>query len=81
MLYIINLLFTVYTFMLLGRVVGSWIPRFANSKPMRFLCFYTDPYLKLFKRIIPPLGMIDLSPMAAFMALQFAQYFVIRILR
>ena len=79
--YLINLLFTIYTFMLLGRVIGSWFPRFARSRVMRFLGFYTDPYLNLFRRIIPRIGMLDISPMIAFMALQFLQYMVVVVVR
>lgn len=79
--YLINLVFTVYTFMLLARVIGSWFPRFAHSRVMHFLGFYTDPYLNLFRRFIPPLGMIDISPMVAFMALQFLQYLVVAVFR
>lgn len=77
----INLLFTAYTVLLMCRVFGSWFPRFSRSKFMRFVGFYTDPYLNLFRKIIPPMGMIDLSPMIAFMALQFLQYFIMYMLR
>ena len=80
LLYIINLIFKIYTFMLFARVIGSWFPRFARSKPMRFLGFYTDPYLKLFRRIIPTFGAMDISPMVAFIALQFAHHFVIKMM-
>lgn len=69
-LYSLNILFTTYTFMLLARVIGSWFPRFAHSRLMRFVGFYTDPYLNIFRKIIPPLGMLDISPMVAFFALQ-----------
>lgn len=79
-LYVINIVFTTYTIFLLMRVLGSWFPTFARSRFMRFIAFYTDPYLNLFRRIIPPLGMFDLSPMVAFFALQFIQYFVVRVL-
>ncbi len=78
--YILNLIFKLYTFMLFARVIGSWIPRFARSKPMRFLGFYTDPYLNLFRRIIPTFGAMDISPMFAFIALQFVHHFVIRMM-
>jgi YggT family protein len=73
-LYLLDILFTLYSFMLLIRVMGSWFPRLAQSRFMRFIAFYTDPYLNIFKRIIPPLGMIDLSPMVAFLALQLIQH-------
>jgi YggT family protein len=79
-LYIVNTLFTTYTFMLLARVLGTWIPGFANSRFMHFLSFYTDPYLNLFRKIIPPLGMLDLSPMVAFFVLQIVQWVLVAIL-
>jgi YggT family protein len=79
--YILNLLFTVYTLMLLVRVVGSWFPAFASHRVMHFLGFYTDPYLNFFRRIIPPLGVIDLSPMIAFLALQVLQTLVFLLIR
>ena len=62
--------------MLLVRVFGSWFPRFSQSRFMRFIAFYTDPYLNIFKKIIPRIGMIDISPMFAFMALQFVQWMI-----
>lgn len=80
-LYLCDILFTTYTFMLLTRVVGSWFPRFAQSRFMRFIAFYTDPYLNIFRRIIPPLGMMDVSPMFAFIALQLMQWILFSILR
>jgi YggT family protein len=73
-LYILNAVFTAYTFMLLIRVFGSWFPNFARSRFMQFIAFYTDPYLNIFRKIIPPLGMVDISPMIAFFALQLIQW-------
>lgn len=72
--YFLNILFTTYSFMLLTRVLGSWFPSFSRSRFMRFIGFYTDPYLNVFRKIIPPLGMIDISPMVAFFVLQLIQW-------
>ncbi|MGB3668624.1 MAG: YggT family protein, partial [Phormidesmis sp.] len=36
----------------------------------------TDPYLNLFRNIIPPIGGLDLSAILAIFALQFISYFV-----
>lgn len=80
-IYILEILFTLYTFMLLIRVLGSWFPRFSQSQAMRFIAFYTDPYLNIFRRIIPPIGMMDISPMIAFFALQMIQWILFSILR
>lgn len=70
---LINLLFQVYTLMLFARILGSWVPQVNEYRFMRFIAYYTDPYLNLFRRIIPPLGMFDLSPIVAFLALSFIQ--------
>ena len=84
MIYVINifrLLFTVYTLMLVVRIFGSWFPSFQNSSFFRFLSHYTDPYLNIFRRFIPPIGgVLDLSPILGFFALQFLKYLVTRLL-
>jgi YggT family protein len=68
-LFFVDKLFLVYTCMLFGRILGSWIPELQRTRFMMFIAFYTDPYLNLFRRIIPPLGMFDLSPIVAFLCL------------
>jgi len=80
LLYFLNILFTTYILMLLVRVFGSWFPSFAQSRLMRFIAYYTDPYLNLFRRIIPPIGMMDISPMFAFIALEFFKWILVKIL-
>ncbi len=44
---------------------------------MQFIAFYTDPYLNFFRNIIPPLGMLDLSPIIAIFILQIIEKGVI----
>ena len=73
---IIELLFQVFYVMLFIRIIGSWIPEFQNYRWMLFVRFYTDPYLNLFKKVIPPIGMIDISPIFAFLALGFIETFI-----
>lgn len=62
--------------MLVVRVLSSWFPDYQDHPILRFVRFYTDPYLNLFRRFIPPLGMLDLSPIVAFFALQFIELLV-----
>ena len=66
---IIDLFFWVYMLMLFTRILGSWVPELQGMPFMAFVAFCTDPYLNIFRRIIPPLGMIDMSPMIAFLCL------------
>ncbi|MCH9608511.1 MAG: hypothetical protein S4CHLAM45_10890 [Chlamydiales bacterium] len=79
-IYLIEISFTLYSFMLLVRVFSSWFPKFSQSRFIRFIGFYTDPYLNLFRKIIPPLGMMDLSPMCAFISLRLVQWMLFSIL-
>lgn len=68
---LVNNLFLVYTLMLLVRVLASWVPEWQNSSFIRFIAWYTEPYLSLFRRLIPPIGMLDISPIIAFLVLGF----------
>ncbi len=80
--YTIHLIFLSYTILLFIRVVGSWFPRIAAHSFMRFVVHYTDPYLNLFRRIIPPIGgALDLSPLLGFFALQLLEQFLLALVR
>ena len=61
----------LYLFVLLARILMSWIPNLDPYNPIvQFLRQVTDPVLEPARRIIPPLGMIDISPIVVFFALQ-----------
>ncbi|CEJ47794.1 YggT family protein [Umezakia ovalisporum] len=72
-----NLLFTTlstfvnfYSYLLIIRVLLTWFPTINwYNQPFVALGQITDPYLNLFRSIIPPLGGMDFSPILAFMAL------------
>lgn len=67
--------------MIFARLILSWFPKTAHLKITRFIGFYTDPYLNLFRKIIPPIGgMIDLSPILALFVLQLAENLLFRVL-
>lgn len=69
LLTIIDYIFWVYMLMLFTRILSSWLPEMQGLTLFRFVAFYTDPYLQFFRRFIPPLGMIDVSPIVAFFCL------------
>ncbi len=70
-------LFLVYIILILIRVLMSWIPRMPYNPALRavldFVSQTTDPYLNLFRRILPPIGGggfgLDLSPMIGIVVL------------
>lgn len=79
-IHILDAFFQVYTLLLLVRILSSWIPEARDYKIMQFIGTLTDPFLDIFRRIIPPLGMIDISPIVAFLALSFLQQLLIALL-
>jgi YggT family protein len=63
----------IYTVLLIIRVLLTWFPNIDfYSQPFAALAQITDPYLNLFRSIIPPLGGIDFSPIIAFLVLNLA---------
>lgn len=78
----IKLLFSCYTLLLIVRIFGSWFPNFRNHKFMHFVAHYTDPYLNIFRRIIPPIGgVLDLSPLIGFFVLQMLEKILLSFFR
>lgn len=78
----LKLLFNCYVLMLFLRVLGSWVPKFRDHSFMRFIAHYTDPYLNIFRKIIPPIGgTIDISPMIAFFCLRILERIVLSFFR
>jgi YggT family protein len=79
----VHLFFVSYTILLFLRILSSWFPmEWQGHRFVRFLAFYTDPYLNIFRRLIPPIGgMLDLSPILAFLALRFLEMILIGFLR
>lgn len=71
---IVDRLFFVYMMMLFARIFSSWLPEIQQYRFMQFISFYTDPYLNLFRKFIPPLGMLDISPIVAFLSLNLIEH-------
>ncbi|MBN9377251.1 MAG: hypothetical protein BGO14_09160 [Chlamydiales bacterium 38-26] len=78
---VIDLLFQVYMLMLFVRILSSWAPQLMEYKFMQFIAFYTDPYLNIFRRLIPPLGMFDISPILAFFSISLLKDFIVFLIR
>jgi YggT family protein len=71
----------IYVALMIIRVLLSWFPNINwYDPPFSILSQLTDPYLNLFRSIIPPLGGIDFSPMIAFFVLQFGSQILINLL-
>ena len=84
----VDALFTVFLLLIITRIVLSWIQMFRPipyNMPLRatigFVEESVDPYLNVFRRLIPPLGGpgmgIDLSPMLGIILLLIVQSLVV----
>ena len=70
--YILFGVLAVYTLCIVARIILSWGMSYGN-RLMRFLVRVTEPILGPFRRIIPPLGMFDISPIIVLFILQLFQ--------
>ncbi len=84
----VGALFLVYIILILIRVLMSWIPRMPYNPVLRsvldFVSQTTDPYLNLFRRILPPIGGsgfgLDLSPMIGIVVLYILRGLVVALI-
>ena len=81
---IIHIVFSIYSFLLMARILLSWIPNKENINNFhfhsfcRFLHQITEPYLSIFRRFIPPLGgMLDISPIVAIFSLKLIKIIIL----
>lgn len=64
----------IYGILLIVRILLSWFQTAEwAGQIISFLSPVTDPYLNIFRSIIPPLGGIDISAILALLLLQFVQ--------
>ena len=77
---IVQALFEVYSFILLARVLLSWFPMDPDNPIVRVLHQLTEPLLAPIRRILPPAGMLDLSPIVGFIIIRVAGVIVVSIL-
>ena len=75
---ILCLLISAYTIVLIGRIILSWATMVWSPPPaldpvVRVIYDLTEPVMALFRRLIPPIGGFDLSPLIIFFILRIAQ--------
>ncbi|OQX69876.1 MAG: hypothetical protein B6A08_03090 [Sorangiineae bacterium NIC37A_2] len=67
---IIHLAIEIYSAILFGAVIVSWVAPRSRHPFVQFLRRATDPVLEPIRRILPAAGGIDFSPMVALLLLQ-----------
>ena len=60
---VVDLLLNVYTYLIIGRAIISWVNPDPYNPIVRFLYTATEPVMSVARRIIPPIGgTLDISP-------------------
>ena len=77
----INVFISVYALVVFLYVLTSWVRLPYSFNPVqRFLYEVCEPYLRLWRRVLPSFGPLDLSPMIAVLVLIGAEQIVVRLL-
>ena len=79
-------LLLVYSILVLAWVVGSWVISTGRVPGwlfpiLRFLESVVGPYIALFRKVIPSIGPVDISPLVALLTLQLVGGIVVSLLR
>jgi YggT family protein len=85
----VSALVLVYIILIFIRVLLSWVPRMPYNRALRgavtFVEEVTDPLLRLFRRVIPPLGgggfALDLSPILAMLLVYIVGQIIVAAIR
>jgi YggT family protein len=84
-IWLILQIISIYTWIVIAAVVMSWLiafgvintyNRFARSV-VQFLDAMTEPVFRQVRRVIPPIGGLDISPLIVLIALQFLSYLIL----
>ena len=75
--FFVNAVFSVLMIAILIRVVVSWFGISPYSKPMRVVYGLTDWLILPLRKVIPPFGMIDVTPLVAYFLLYLARWVLV----
>ena len=79
--YVVHIFFGIIYLVILVVVLLSWIPIFdVRKEPIATLVRIYNFIMEPFKRVIPPIGMIDISPLIAFLLLGFLEKLILTVL-
>jgi YggT family protein len=63
----------IYFFAILAMIILSWIAQGGNNPALRLLFQLTEPVMAPFRKVLPPMGGLDLSPIFVFILINIIQ--------
>jgi len=77
----VSVFFDVYILLILAYVLTSWIRvPYSLHRVQRFLDDVCEPYIGIFRRVLPTVGPLDLSPIVAIVVLVLVQRLVVELI-
>ncbi|MEZ5502084.1 MAG: YggT family protein [Halioglobus sp.] len=70
---VIALLVQIYFFALLGMIILSWVAQGSNHPAIYLLFQITEPVMSPFRKLLPPMGGLDFSPILVFILINVLQ--------
>ena len=77
---VVELLYRILSFALIVRVIAAWFGLFRYSKWVRPAYILTDWLVEPIRRVVPPLGAMDVSPIVAWLVLMFGKSILLSML-
>ncbi|MCC7161704.1 MAG: YggT family protein [Anaerolineae bacterium] len=65
--------FNIVFLLILARIILSFLPQYQSNSIAQLVIGITEPILAPFQRLIPPIGMFDISPMVAIIVMGILQ--------
>ncbi len=68
---VLGMLLTLYSYIVIARVIMSWVNPNPYNPLVQFVYKVTEPILAPIRSVLPPMGGMDLSPLVVFVAIWF----------
>ncbi|MBX3062248.1 MAG: YggT family protein [Anaerolineae bacterium] len=78
---LIHLIFTIFNLLILGRVLLGWINLDPYHPVAQFLYRTTEPFLEPIRRVMPSMGMFDLSPIVVIIIAAVLENILVQLVR
>ena len=76
--YVLDVVLTIYTYVIIARAILSWVNPDPYNPIVRFLYKATEPVLYRVRRFMPDMGGLDLSPLVVILAIYFIKAFIVK---
>ncbi len=74
---LLSMVLTIYFWGLIISIVASWVAPFSNNPALVLVRQLVEPVMTPFRKLIPPLGGIDITPIFAFMVLHVLNQYLV----